>query len=398
MSAANIVSKNKEIDETNLIKISDKLSLLKSKAIYGANASGKSNLIRGLVSFIAIVSDSVRDDKILEERIDPFQLSTETVNNPSYFQLSFLLKGVYYRYGFEATVEEIKSEWLIGSPGKKEVPFFTREVSEIKINERQFKEGSKLLDLFKSGNNDVARNNSLFLTTIKSFYNVGIAKEIAEFIKNIIVISGLNDNTLYKNAERYLENNARKEKITDFLKIADTGIISLDKFVLEEHDEREIIKQSYVFTGHQTYNAASEATTTTILSLLNDESEGTRKIFELSPLIIESLEEKRTLVIDEFDARLHPLLTKKLVQLFNSESNKGTQFVFATHDTNLLDAQLLRRDQICFAEKDKYGASHFYTLVDFKGIRNDASFEKDYIAGRYGAIPFIGDFSTLIGE
>jgi AAA15 family ATPase/GTPase len=92
------------------------------------------------------------------------------------------------------------------------------------------------------------------------------------------------------------------------------------------------------------------------------------------------------------------LLSRKIVELYNSAANKKAQLIFATHDTNLLTPQLLRRDQVCFVEKDQQGASHFYSLADFKGVRNDASFEKDYIAGKYGAIPFLGDFTTLFEE
>ena len=126
------------------------------------------------------------------------------------------------------------------------------------------------------------------------------------------------------------------------------------------------------------------------------ESEGTLKLFELSPFIYEALKEGRPIIIDEFDARFHPLLTKKILELFNSNQNSKSQLLFTTHDTNLLSADLLRRDQIEFVEKDKYGASHLYSLVQFKGIRNNASFEKDYIQGKYGAIPFLGDFSKLL--
>ena len=130
--------------------------------------------------------------------------------------------------------------------------------------------------------------------------------------------------------------------------------------------------------------------------LSGQESEGTIKMFELSPFIFNALNEGRTLIIDEFDSRFHPLLTKKIVELFNSESNKNSQLIFTTHDTNLLSSEILRRDQIDFVEKDKYGASHLYTLVEIKGVRNNASFEKDYIQGKYGAIPFLGNFSSLL--
>ena len=123
------------------------------------------------------------------------------------------------------------------------------------------------------------------------------------------------------------------------------------------------------------------------------ESEGTKKLFALSGPLVDTLKYGKVLIIDELDARLHPLLTQQLIKLFNeSEKNpKCAQLVFTTQDTNLLDHQHLRRDQIWFAEKDHLGASHLYSLVEFK-IDNDAPFERDYIQGRYGAIPYLGRF------
>ena len=144
------------------------------------------------------------------------------------------------------------------------------------------------------------------------------------------------------------------------------------------------------------FNSELQAEGKSNFSFSMQESEGTRKMFELSPFIYKSLKENTPLIIDEFDSRFHPLLTKKIVELYNSAENKSAQLIFTTHDTNLLSSELLRRDQIDFVEKDKYGASHLYTLVEIKGVRNDASFEKDYIQGKYGAIPFLGDFTNLI--
>lgn len=409
MTAANIVSKYKDVDSKNLINVSEKLSLLKSKAIYGANASGKSNLIRGLVTFIAIVNKSVKDDRILEERIENFKLSTETENVPTFFQLTFILNEVLYRYGFEATSKEIVSEWLFGSPGKKEVPFFTREGRDINVNENKFKEGNKFTDLFKQEDNDIARSNSLFLTSVKSFSG-GLSKDIVEYISRIFVVSGLSDTIMHSFAGEALSETDTKRKIVELLKIADTGIsdverIEITKENLTDDTPEEVVqdieqgkKYATIVTEHKRFNSKLKEVKPVVFSMLRNESQGSRKMFEISPFILQSLEESRTLVIDEFDARFHPLLTQKLVELFNSTSNTKSQFIFATHDTNLLNAKLLRRDQICFAEKDKYGASHFYSLVDFKGIRNDSSFEKDYIAGRYGAIPFLGDFNSIISE
>lgn len=397
MSAANIVSKYKGLDKENVFKHSSKLSTLKSKAIYGANASGKSNLIRALVTFISIVDNSVKDENILNSRIERFELSTETENKPSYFQLSFLLNKVYYRYGFEATNKEIKSEWLFGSPGKKEVPFFTREGKNITVNENQFKEGSEITHLYNQPENDIARNNALFITTVKSFFSIGIAREIVDYLSSFIVISGLSDFKLYVNAENSIGNEERRIKIANLLKIADIGIDDINRVEYQSNkDTNQINKKFTIITKHKKFNKDLKEVGSKNFFMLIAESEGSKKMFEISPLILDALNENRVLVMDEFDARFHPLLTRKIVELFNSNSNKGSQFVFATHDTNLLNAKLLRRDQICFVEKDKYGTSHFYSLVDFKGVRNDASFEKDYVSGKYGAIPFLGDFNSII--
>ena len=114
---------------------------------------------------------------------------------------------------------------------------------------------------------------------------------------------------------------------------------------------------------------------------------------------MDTLKHGKVLFIDEFDARLHPLITFAIIRLFNSSitNPQNAQLIFVTHDSNLLAKELFRRDQIWFAEKDRFGASHLYSLVEYK-IRNDASFQKDYIKGRYGAIPFLGDLSRTLGD
>ena len=128
-----------------------------------------------------------------------------------------------------------------------------------------------------------------------------------------------------------------------------------------------------------------------------NESEGTMKLFNYSGVVIDALNNGNALILDEFDTRLHPMLTKKLVEMFNSPilNKNGAQLVFVTHDTNLRDNSLLRRDQIYFTEKNKMQETVLYSLADFKGVRNDASYEKDYINGKYGAVPFLGDFEKL---
>ncbi|HUM52705.1 MAG TPA: ATP-binding protein [Chitinophagales bacterium] len=405
MTAASIISKYKEIDKKNTLQISDKLSLLKCKAIYGANASGKSNILNALSTFIAITHTSVKDNNTLE-KLSSFRLSTETENEPTFFQLTFIVDNILYRYGFEANNKKIFSEWLFGCPGKKEVPFFTREEGQIDVNKTQFKEGAKIMNLYKSDGNDIARENSLFLTTVSAL-NGKISKELINNISAIGVIPGLSVKFMRDYAKDSLKDQKLKLLITDLLKIADTGIGNITRIEFTKEDlpkdaPSELIEaleegksHTIIVTEHKKFDA-KQKDVKSIFFALSDESEGSNKMFELSPFILDAIRHKRVLVIDEFDARFHPLLTKRLVEFFNSDANEGAQFIFATHDTNLLNAKLLRRDQICFVEKDKYGASHLYDLVSFKGIRNDASLEKDYIAGKYGAIPFIGDFKSII--
>ena len=395
MNAAHIVSKNKDIDKRNLIPVSNKLSVLKTKAIYGANASGKSTMIAAIASFVKIVANSVKDEGILKAEIDRFRLSDDQLATPTYFQLSFIYKNVDYRYGFEATKDEIVAEWLFGTPGKKEVHFFTREKNEIQVNENQFQERAKVIDLYKQSSNEIARKNSLFLTVVRSF-NQGLAWEIIEYISGYIIISGLSDFKMHVMAEESMDNEPMRKKMLELLQMADTGIEDIFRLEYEPDSIKGSPPKYLTVTRHKKLDKEGKSGEAVNFFMLIDESEGTKKMFEISPAIFQALEQGKVLILDEFDARFHPLLSRKIVELFNSIANRTAQFIFATHDTNLLNPHLLRRDQICFVEKDRQGASNFYSLADFKGVRNDASYEKDYIMGRYGAIPFLGDFNSLL--
>lgn len=404
MTAAKIKSKNSRLDEVNLIPVEEDLNLLKSKAIYGANASGKSNVIKALVTFIRIINESVKNEKVLE-MIESYQLSTETFNEPSFFQMIFRLDGIRYRYGFEADSESIKSEWLFSTPNLREQALFVREGNQvIEINQKHFSEGQKSIDL-SGGEGQIFRGNSLFLSSLASFGFGKISKQIVKKISSILVISGLGHHGGYGLAGDFLNDSVKKNFILDFLKKADLGIEDVNTVELNGDSLPEDIpddvkqgfrKRKFIISSRKRFNEKHESVGNSEFAFDLQESEGTQKMFKLSPFIYASLKEGNPLVIDEFDARFHPLLTQKIVELFNSEGNKNSQLIFITHDTNLLSADLLRRDQIDFVEKDRYGASHLYTLVEIKGVRNDASFEKDYILGKYGAIPFLGDFTNLV--
>ncbi|MGF1637863.1 MAG: ATP/GTP-binding protein [Cyclobacteriaceae bacterium] len=409
LSAAKIKSKNEKIDISNVFNYKNQ-PFLKSKAIYGANASGKSNIIKAFVTFIKIIKNSVKDEEVLN-LVDPFRLSTETENEPSFFQLIFWHKNVKYRYGFELDDKNVFAEWLYAKPGSRELPYFIRDNQEIiEIDLTNFTEGNKLMSLFDDDakENEIFRNNSLFLSSLASFGFGKLSKELINELTSIHIINGLGHVGMYAYAGEALSDTTKKKYIIDLLKKGDTGIDDIDVLelssvdLLESVDEEikkdfdsEKSKKLYVSLKKK-FNKNLQIHNTETFSIKMHESEGTQKLFELSPFIYEALKENRPIIIDEFDARFHPLLTRKILEVFNSNENSTSQFIFTTHDTNLLSGDLLRRDQIEFVEKDKYGASHLYSLVQFKGIRNTASFEKDYIQGKYGAIPFLGDFSKSL--
>jgi uncharacterized protein len=405
MTAAKIKSKNALLDTNNVFPVNKELSLIKSKAIYGANASGKSNIVKALVTFIRIIRDSAKEEKALS-LIDSFQLSTETNSQPTFFQLIFRVGKTRFRYGFEADDKSIKSEWLFSTPSKREQPLFIREKNEIvEINQTHFEEGVLYQKLLENSKDQVFTDTSLFLTHLNSIGFAKLSKQIFKTISSISIVSGLGHKGMYSIAGESLSDAIKKKFILDFLKKADIGIDNLETVEItnenlpdnvEEEVNQELKKGKIIVSSRTQFDSNLKAVGKSEFSFGNQESEGTKKMFELSPFIYRSLKEGVSLVIDEFDSRFHPLLTKKIVELYNSSENKKAQLIFTTHDTNLLSPELLRRDQIDFVEKDKYGASHLYTLVEIKGVRNDASFEKDYIQGKYGAIPFLGDFTNLI--
>lgn len=410
MVASNIRSRDRDLDEHNVFAIGDKVRLLKTAAIYGANASGKSNLVRALRFMRRFVLNSSKDAQAQDRiRVEPFKLSTKTENAPSSFEIVFLLGGTRYRYGFEADSKTIKSEWLFYVPSTKEAKLFTRDKSDFSVASG-FKEGSDLPEK--------TRSNALFLSVVAQF-NGAISQRILEWFEKLQVMSGLEDSAYRDFTIDEYENNILTEQITSFVRRMDVGIdaISIEKQNLLTMGFRPEIFDS-LFTPEGKEQALKTLTDLRAVKTLHkkfgkdqiqvgaeqfdldaNESEGTQKIFALSGPLLDALKTGNVLVIDELDARLHPLITLEVIRLFNSEKtnpNNG-QLIFTTHDTLLLNNKNFRRDQIWFAEKDRYGATDLYSLVEIK-VRNDASFEKDYISGKYGAIPFIGSLKLPMSE
>ncbi|NET88554.1 MAG: ATP-binding protein [Kamptonema sp. SIO1D9] len=404
MVAANLVAKEKKLDENNLFAVDKELKLLKSAAIYGANASGKSNLIKALNFMKWLMVNSSKNTQSTEEiETEPFRLSTETETKPSYFELVFIMNGQKYRYGFEATRKRVTSEWLFYVPKSRETMLFERELDTIKTSKKYNADGIQ----------QKTRNNALFLS-VSAQFNVELAEQILYWVTDKLnIISGLHDQTYLNYTVRCLLGNKNRNDIIQLIKKLDLGINEIqveqvdftsDSLPKEIPDELKklIVKTeggraTSIKTIHRKFDEKGNYQSLEEFNLRSNESEGTQKVFALAGPLITALKEGEVLIIDEFDTRLHPLISLAIVELFNSQETNpnNAQLIFVTHDTNLLSNKIFRRDQVWFTEKNRYGATDLYSLAEYK-IRNDASFESDYIKGKYGAIPYIGNLNHLI--
>lgn len=390
----------------------ERYTLLKSAVIYGANASGKSNFIKAMSTMRRLVLRSFEQSSAEELGITPFLLNTETAHAPSFFEVTLLIDDVRYRYGFEATNDRIYAEWLFETKKQAEKPLFVREQDGIEVIARAFPEGREL--------EERTRDNALFLAVVDQF-NGKIAKKMMNWFNNFITVSGLGHEGYKALTFRMLENEQLRPILQDFYKRLDLGFddvaVSKETVNLEAlplilpidsinqlNTDQEGIFRINIKTVHKKYDQNSKAVDNVEFDMRSQESSGTNKLFNISGAVFDVLYEGGVFVIDELDATLHPLLTSAITRLFHSkESNpKNAQLVFATHDTNLLQYGNYRRDQIFFVEKNKFGASEMYSLVEYKEegktIRKDRSFEKDYIEGRYGAIPIIDNLTKSMME
>jgi hypothetical protein len=404
-----LASNDKTHKDNNTFPVNNR-RILKSAAVYGANGSGKTNFVRA----IGFMRDLVLGESPI--RNCAYKLDRTMKDEPSFFEIIFIKDNIRYRYGFEIDRKSVLSEWLFYVPTTREASLFTREKQNITIG-RSFREGRILSDSIKK--------DKLFLSFVAQLNGASITQSIMEWFKNVSVMSGL-DSDLSNTTDMLLEEGKsgkkRKKQVLDILNRFDAQI---EDIAIEERyfvpiaipADLEISDQARAFIAsvntlfekegggkkmpprviiyRKTYENGKESGIEEF-DLRQQESDGTKKLFALAGSLVQSLETGKTIVVDELESKLHPLVTKEIVKLFNSNisNKKNAQLIFTTHDTNLLQGNHFRRDQIWFTEKDKYGSSHLYSLLEYKP-RKDASFQKDYINGRYGAIPYIGDFNSL---
>lgn len=384
----------------------DKYKLLPLAVLYGANSSGKSNVLSAFSVMKYVVVNSVKlnpDEEIVP--FFPFMLDTKSFKLPTSFEVEFLIGTTYYRYGFEYNEKIIVTEWLYERmPGEKEYNLFLRSGSAYKVSSTRFAEGK--------GKETNTSDNRLFLSLVAQLRGQKSVK-IIEWFSNINFISGL-DNRGYESFTKQMiqyrlegflpafnffqklqlgfkDIKVKETEISNEFKKALAGVpLDIQKKMLQE-------RNTELRTIHEVFDENGNVARLDEFSEEMMESEGTKKVIELSGPLFDTLLNGKILLVDELDAKLHPILTRNIIMLFNDpqQNKKGAQLIFATHDTNLLNINYVRRDQVWFTEKDPQESTDLYSLVEFKDdegtkVRKDRSLAKDYINGRFGAIPFIG--------
>lgn len=370
------------------------MPLLHSCAIYGANASGKSNLIKAMSVMQEIVLTSAsklqRGDEL---PVTPFLFDELSITQPTEFEIFFIAGAVRYQYGFSLTKTRVLEEWLLAYPeGRPQ-----RWLSRIFVPETQMYEWklSRYLEGKKQVWQEATRSNALFLTTAIQLNNKQLRPIYDWFEYYFRIIAG----DLHHGCTVTLcKNSVSKPRIINFLKSAD---IDIEDVKIETHsfnsDNAKQLPLHEFFEALQYEGVFSVKTLHTspqgfLIELdIDQESDGTQKLFTLAGPILDILSNGYIACIDEFHNHLHPNIVHFLVGLFhNPKTNpKNAQLIFTTHETSILNQDVFRRDQIWFCEKDDLQCTAIYPLSDFSPRKAVENLERNYLAGRYGALPYI---------
>lgn len=388
-----------DIDADNIVK-SNGVSLLKTVGLYGANASGKSNMLMALSYFTRAVSTLATDSRLIRPLYDPFLF--ETSNEGCFFQVVLLLNGKKYRYGYvvnkldnasgnaDSNGVKIESEWLYGNIDKNMKRLFLRVGNEVKENNLPTSEGMVIPT-------KLPYPHTLFLVHATAFDAKGIPEQIVSYLNHHII-----NNIVYKNVFRGVSINAIKKSTPLFLSFLKRFNMKYDGIELIDDERYADVKyfgfpSNKVLLKRTTHDGNNKPLS---MNLEYRESAGNKKIFDLAGILLAAFNRKNDpflIVIDEIDSNFHPSLLIKLIGMFNNPKiNKAnSQLLFTSHDTNLMSPSIMRRDQFYFAEKQEDESTRLYSLADLRGIRNDADFAKQYLAGYYGALPVLNDYTEM---
>jgi uncharacterized protein len=393
-----VASKDKTLEDTHTLATGLKAapSLVRSAAIYGANAGGKSNLIKALQYMRGVVVESATVIQPGQAyAVQPFRLDAESASEPTEFEVTFILDGVRYQYGFAMTAQRIINEHLLVYKAFKPQRWFERHFDAGAGKDvYDFGPGLKGPKSLWEG---ATRPNALFLSMAVQL-NSEILRPVFDWFAGALVIFNEQAQLSPQVSIQMLKQAEGRKQICDFLSAADISIadievvtrkvpgqaVHFDLVAGKTEVRTEEMEEHQLRFSHVTEQGKA------VFDLM-DESNGTRNLLFLTGPVMDILSKGLTLVIDELDTSLHTLLMRELVRLFHRPeiNTGGAQLIFTTHDTSLLDAiDLFRRDQIWFVEKDRDQASMLVSLSEFSPRKNEA-LERGYLIGRYGAVPFL---------
>lgn len=390
-------TKDKKMSDTHLAStgIKSLSHIVRSAVVYGPNASGKSTLLQALFFMRAVVAESATIMQLGQTfNVQPFRLDTEFTSQPTEFEITFVQGGVRHQYGFSLTPERIVDEWLLVYRAAKPQQWFSRSFDE-KTQSSVYEFSSHLTGPRKLWQ-ETTRSNALFLSTAAQLNSEQLGPIFRWLVEQPVYFgAGLSPAPDF--TTQLLQTEIGKRSVRDFLASADISIsdvVSVSRQGHHQrimfgpegpqitHEDREMLMPQFV---HKTEHGSASFE-------LHEESQGTQRLYSLIAPVLDVLKNGRILIVDELDSSLHPLLVRRLVRMFHQpELNPlGAQLLFSTHDTSLLDRNLFRRDQIWFTEKDRDQATSLYPLSDFSPRETEA-WEKGYLIGRYGAVPFFDE-------
>ncbi|NLL28954.1 MAG: ATP-binding protein [Bacteroidales bacterium] len=399
-----------DIDKNNIVNIED-VQLFKTIGIYGANASGKSNIIKALVYFVKAITNEPSSESNMSSLCDPFLY--QDCEEDSYFQITLMINKKKYRYGFtvkqntqdigsidekiskekiskeKISKEIITNEWLFGVKEKNMGEFFTRKGNKISNDKLPNKDKIPPLPY----------EHALYLTHAAAFDRNGVCQKIRNFFTGFVVSNLYNDHESFRwYSIFYLKSENQKKQFLNLLSSFNLKYEDATLLDEEESSKKNIFPQNKILLSKKYTNSNYEISDIN-LNLQKNESSGTQKLFDLAGLLLTAynLSSSALIILDEIDSNFHPYLLIKLIEFFNNPSvNKSnSQLLFTSHDTNLMSPSIMRRDQFYLTEKNEDNSTRLYSLADLKGIRNDADFAKQYLAGYYGALPILEDYLQI---
>ena len=390
-----------DIDKNNIAN-SCGINFFKTIGIYGANASGKSNILKALDYFIKIITKEPSSLSNMDYLCEPFLFQDNCEEIESYFQIVLIVNEQKFRYGLTVkkntapkpddtslpdiySNEIITSEWLIGKKEKNIGELFTRIGNKVKNN----------LPI-RQTIPDIPYEHSLFISHVAAYDNDNVCQKIRAYLSGMTTSNiDSNHDKFRKLSVNYVSNKSKIENKKELLNLFSSFDLKYNNINLEKEPELNKIYPQNKIIFLKEFLASGKEHKNVILNLNKNESAGTQKLFDIAGLLLIAFKLNRPaiIILDEIDSNFHPALLIRLIKLFNTPSiNKSnSQLLFTSHDTNLMTPSIMRRDQFYFTEKKEDESTRLYSLSDLKGIRNDADFAKQYLAGYYGALPILED-------